>query len=441
MSAAQTQSLGKPRHRHHRLRPQPPRPLHLAVSSFAHFFRSASVHFRRFNSSFTIRSAYAVLLSADSFSSVRFRGVQSRLDGLYTVARPMNASTRERRGGIMTANAAAATECHAMKPATSIPLPRRPWCRFSCIAWIVAVLLVWPFVAGAGEEPGGKRVENRGAATDTAARPAGPKPGSAGSAPSEPNKECEIVQKVIVEETTTTEETQVVRIEEVVVLPSAPIPSEPTEVMTFEDVLLNTLGRRQVTTVVASTDARNPIPSYAFVGFQPAPISRGFSHTVRLQRFECELEAGAGWSPAHSVFTLAVGTALFQLNPDDSEFPRTFPVLDTFSGRIYPLAVGVSKRIAAPGVHRYRLSIYFRDAAHGHAPQLLPEDGVYLSVDPAPTAPPDFGAVKFVLVDGNEGAESTLRLVEKSGSAVSILPNLSRLELAAFCSVVHVLRR
>jgi hypothetical protein len=355
----------------------------------------------------------------------------------------MNASTRERRGGIMTANDAAATECHAMKTATSTSRPQHRRSRFACISWIVAVVLVWPFVAGAGEEPGGKRVENRGAATDAAARPAGPKPGSAGSAPSEPKKECEVVQKVIVEETTTTttEETQVVRIEEVVVLQSAPIPSESPEVMTFEDVLLNTLGRRKVTSVVASTDARNPIPSYAFVGFQPAPIERRLQHTVRLQRFECELEAGAGWNPAHSIFTLAVGTTLFQLNPDDSEFPRSLPERDTLTGRIYPLAVGVSKRIAAPGVHRCRFSIQFKDAALGQAPQLLPEDGVYLSVDPAPTAPPDFGAVRFVLVDGNEGAESTLRLVEKSGSAVSILPNLSRLELAAFCSVVHVLRR
>jgi hypothetical protein len=302
-------------------------------------------------------------------------------------------------------------------------------------------MVIWPFAGEASEEQGGKRVENRGAATDTAARPAGPRPGSAGSAPSEPKKECEVVQKVIVEETTTIEEIQVIRTEEVVVLQTAPIPNESPELMTFEDVLLNTLGRRKVTTVVASTDVRNPIPSYAFVGFQPAPIERRLQHTVRLQRFECDLEAGPGWNPAHSIFTLAVGTALFQLHADVSEFPRTLPVVDTFSGRIYPLTLGVSKRITAPGVHGYRLSVHFKDAALGHAPQLLPEEGVYVSVDPTPTAPLDFGGVKFVLVDGNEGVESTLRLVEKSGSAVSILPNLSRLELAAFCSVVHVLRR
>lgn len=306
---------------------------------------------------------------------------------------------------------------------------------------MVAVMLFGRSWAQQTEEQGGKRVENRGAAADSAARPAGPRPGSAGSVPSEPKKECEVVQKLIIQETTTTEETQVIRTEEVVVLQTAPIPNESPEVMTFEDILLNTLGRRKVTTVGASTDARNPIPSYAFVGFQPAPIERRLQHTVRLQRFECDLEAGPGWNPAHSIFTLAVGTALFQLNADVSEFPRTFPVVDTFSGRIYPLALGVSKRITAPGVLGYRLSIHFKDAALGHAPQLLPEEGVYVSVDPAPTAPLDFGAVKFVLVNGNKGAESTLRLVEKSGSAVSILPDLSRLELAAFCSVVHILRR
>lgn len=355
---------------------------------------------------------------------------------------PMNATSREPHGGISAPDATGATGRYPARTGPSTPFPLCRRCRFAWITWIVAVTLIWPFAGHAGEEQGGKRVENRSGERDSTARPVGPMPGSAGSAQAESKKECEFVRKVaVVETTTTTEETHVIKTEEVVVLERTPVPSEPPDLMTFEDVLLNTLGRRKVTTVVASTDAHNPIPSYAFVGFQPSRIERGLHHTVRLLRFECELETGADWNPTHSVFTLAVGAALFQFIADASDIPRNLPVLDTMGARIYPLTDALSKRITAPGTHRYQPSFHFRDAALGHAPPLFPDEGVYLSADSAPSAPLGYSALKFILVDGNEGAESSLRLIEKSGSAVSILPSLNRLELASFCSVVHILRR
>jgi hypothetical protein len=308
-------------------------------------------------------------------------------------------------------------------------------CRCAWAPWIIAVALMWPMAGKTGEETGDKRVETRGAEGNSTARPAGSRPGSEGPTQPDAEKECVVVKE------TTTEETHVIQTEVVVVLEKTPVPIESADLMAFEEVLLNTLGRRKVTTVVASTDARNPFPSYAYVGFQPPPIEQGIHHTVRLQRFECEFEAGADWAATHSVFTLAVGGVHLQFIADDSDFPSTLPVLDVVSGRIYPLTVAVSKRITAPGTDRYRLSVHFRDAALGHAPRILPAEGVYLSAGPSSLAPLGYSALKFILVEGTEGQESSLLLVEKSGSAVAILPNLNRLELAAFCSVVNLLPR
>ena len=323
-------------------------------------------------------------------------------------------------------------------PTSQLPVLRR--CLTAWTAGIVAFGLISPGVGRAGEEATAKRVENRGAAGDSTARPAGPKPGSADSAPVESKKECEVV-RTVVEETTTVEQTQVVQTEPIVVVEPVPVPSGPPDVLIFEEVLLNTLGRRKVTSVVASTDPRNPIPSYAFVGLQPPPGEQVPYRTVRLRHFECDLEAPADWNPADSVFTLAVGTTLLQFTGEASEVPRTRPVADVMNGRLYPVTLEVTRRITAPGVDRYRLSVHFQNAALGHAPPLRPDDGVYVSVDPAPSAPPRYGVVKFVLVGGNEGTESSLRLVEKTGSAVAILPEMSRLELAASCSVVYFVPR
>ena len=105
------------------------------------------------------------------------------------------------------------------------------------------------------------------------------------------------------------------------------------------------------------------------------------------------------------------------------------------------MLVSLSKRRGGSSGDRFLLSIHCKDAELGQAPRVVEGDGIYLSVDPAPTAPPIYGTPRFILVDRNRSEESSLRLIEKSGSSVSILPNLNDYELAAFCSIVHLIPR
>lgn len=305
---------------------------------------------------------------------------------------------------------------------------------------LAALALAIPLPSSGSEPENGKRVENRGTPIQSTAQPAAPKPEPPGAARPEPKPECEVVKQTRVEETTTVEE---VRVVQTIEIPAPEISSDttrPSDFLAFDDVLQNTLGRRKVTTVMACTDGRNPLPSYAFVGIQPPFPPAEPLRTSRLQRFECELEAGSDWDPVHSVFTLAVGASFFQFTVPVSDVPSPFIARDAMTQPLFPFLVGLSKHRAASSSDRYRLSIHWKDAERGQAPRVVEGDGIYLSVDPAPTAPPIYGTPAFVLVERNPNAVSSLRLIEKSGSAVSILPNLNDLDLAAFCSVVHLLR-
>lgn len=313
--------------------------------------------------------------------------------------------------------------------------------RLASTAGVAGFILVMAFASKveALSEPAPKRVENRGSEADSTARPVGDKPSPAGTEHPGSKPECETVKKVIVEETTTVEETQVIKIEETVIVERPIVVDAPPSVLTFEEVLQNTLGKAKVAAVIACTDGRSPLPGYAFVGIQPRFEYRAARDTVRLHRFECELEAPAAWHPSHSTFTLAVGSSILPFTLDDLNSPTTRLVQDVASGRVFPVSIGLSKRIHPRAADRYLLSIECNQAGHGRAPQLLPEDGIFLSVDPSPAAPPTYDAVKLILVDRKEDTDSSLRLVEKSGSAVTILPSLGRLDLAASCSVLHVI--
>jgi len=302
-------------------------------------------------------------------------------------------------------------------------------------------LLVFPSSAAGSEPQGGKRIENRGTPIDSTAQPVGAKPNPPNAAHPESKPECETVKHTVVEETKTVEEIRVVETVEV----HAPETSLPgtshADFLTFEEVLQNTLGRRKITTVAACNDWRNPLPSYAFVGIQlPLPPQES-RHTVRLQRFECELEASSDWDPAQSVFSVAVGPSFFQFTVEASGIPNAFIARDAATQRTFPLLVSLSKRRTPSAGDRYLLSIHCKDAELGQAPRVVEGDGIYLSVDPAPTAPPIYGTPRFVLVERRKDADSSLRLIEKSGSLVSILPNLNDHELAAYCSIVHSIPR
>lgn len=54
-------------------------------------------------------------------------------------------------------------------------------------------------------------------------------------------------------------------------------------------------------------------------------------------------------------------------------------------------------------------------------------------------APPTYEMPRFVLVWAGPGSgpDSTLRLIEKSGSLTCVVPGGQALELAAFLSVIH----
>lgn len=313
--------------------------------------------------------------------------------------------------------------------------------RLAATAGLAGFILVMALASrvDALSEPATKRVEDRGPEVDSTARPAGAKPSPPGTEHPGSKPECETVKKVVVEETTTVEETQVIKIEETVILERPIVVDVPASVLTFEEVLQNTLGKAKVSAVIACTDGRSPLPGYAFVGIQPRFEYRSARDTVRLHRFECELEASASWHPSHSTFTFAIGSSVLPFTLEELNSPTTRLVQDVASGRVFPLSIGISKRIHPRAADRYLLSIQCNDAGPGRAPRLLPEDGIFVSVDPSPTAPPNYEPVKLVLVDGREDTESSLRLVEKTGSAVTILPSLSRLDLAAYCSVLHVI--
>ena len=105
------------------------------------------------------------------------------------------------------------------------------------------------------------------------------------------------------------------------------------------------------------------------------------------------------------------------------------------------MSAGLAKSGSLAGGIRYVVSLEFVGAASGKAPVLRTGDGVYLSIEPAPNAPPTYAMPRFLLVAGRGEEPPTLELLEKTGANTSVVPEFSRLELAAFFSVMHRLPR
>ncbi len=303
-----------------------------------------------------------------------------------------------------------------------------------------ALVLFLVAARAGGESPPEKRVENRGTPAETSARPSGVTPGKSGepssSSGGKPEK-CE-TQHPTPQEPSTIEETKTVEKQETVVVEVQPVVIEAPRYAAIPEVLQDTLGLPKAESVSACLDPRYPFPSYAFVGLVPALAANSTREVVRLQRLEIEMEVGADWRANHSVFTLVVGAAQFELALSQELSTETLLVRDAVGGRRYPVEVGVSRPVGVTRNGRCRLAIDFTAAVRGEAPALRPGEGIYLAADLAPSAPPGSAAPKFVLVRGNRTATTALSLVEKSGTPTSVIPALNELDLAAYCSLVRL---
>lgn len=307
----------------------------------------------------------------------------------------------------------------------------------------LVVVVLTSAATGLGGESSEKRVETRDGPVVSAPAPSPSTPNRPGetSPPSKPPEKCEKDHGPPSESATTVEEqTTVVRQEVVVVESIRPLETVP-DYLTFPEVLQDTLGRPRVHAVVACTDPRYPLPGYAFVGLRPEIAPRSAADRVRLRRLDFEVEAGTDWHPSHSVFVFAAGNALFRVALAREDRAEVVLANDTVGGRSFPLSAGLAKSGSLTGGTRYVVSFEFIDAASGKAPVLQPGDGVYLSIEPAPTAPPTYAMPRFLLVAGRGDEPPTLELLEKTGANTSVVPEFSRLELAAFCSVMHRLPR
>lgn len=303
-----------------------------------------------------------------------------------------------------------------------------------CLAALVPV-----GAASGGDHPADKRVEHRGEPVQSTPRPAGPTPGhpNPASPSGKPPEKCDPdhgprpEQTPVVEETTAIVQTRIVIVE-------APRPLEITPgYLTFPEVLQDTLGRIRLSGVTACTDPRYPLPSYAFVGIQPAFRLRSDRDTVHLQRLDFEIEADAEWHPSHSLFTLIAGSAAFQIPAAGEDRHEVTLATDAAGGRTYPLSASLSRSGSLATAARYVLSFQFIDAGSGKAPILQPGDAIYLSIDLSPTAPPGYAMPKLLVVAGKPDALSTLLLVEKTGTRTSVVPPSASLDLAVYCSVLH----
>ena len=283
-----------------------------------------------------------------------------------------------------------------------------------------------------------KRVENRGTPTQSSPSSTGPKPArSEGTPPSKPSEKCDKDRRADADQTTQVQETTTVIQQETVVV-EVPVPVEASfQEFAFPEVVQDTIGRRRMEAVLACTDPRYPLPGYAFVGIQPVFAPRSGGDTVRLERLDCEIEVGPGWQPDDSIFTLTAGSAMFQVPLPRDDRAEVALVADIHTGRKYPLSASLAKSGSSTQARRRVVTFHFLHAASGRAPRLQPEDAVLISIDPSPTAPPDYEMPRFLLVQGTPDSPSTLRLVEKSGTRTSVLPSVSTLELAAHCSVLH----
>lgn len=313
------------------------------------------------------------------------------------------------------------------------------------VATISIPALVSTTVLGANEVTE-KRVEDRSGPVASAPAPAGATPGRSNDSNSKPPAEtpekCEPACCVVEEVTTTVEEVQVVQTQETVIVEVPQVIAvTPPNYVRFTEVLQNTIGRPGVASVAACLDPRYPFPAYAFVGIQPQFAYRTADDTVRLQRFEVEVEARAGWHPTHSIFELAVGDAHLEVTPGSGDPGEIILATDMTSGRMYPMTFHVSRSSRSAQLGRHLLSFAFSDSVTGGGPTLRPEGPIALSIDPSPTAPLDYETPKIVLVEGAPNTGSPLLLVEKSGATASVIPAMNELQPAAYCSILHFIRQ
>jgi hypothetical protein len=325
-----------------------------------------------------------------------------------------------------------------------------------CIAWIahqrlvkVAFLVLgavalWsgPRLFAGSDGSSEKRVENRGTPAEASARPVGATPGKAPETPfsgGSPGK-CE-TQHATPSETTVVEETKVVEIQETVVVEVQPVFIEAPSTVAFAEIVQNTIGRPREAAVTACLDPRYPLPSYAMVGIQPVFDTTTGNDIVRLQRFDCEVETDANWQVTQNIFTLVAGTSRLEIALSQESHAETILARDAVSGRRFPVTMSITRSAGMARGARSVVSFQFPNAGSGGSPAIRPGEGVYLSIDLTPEAPPGSTTPRLILVKGAVGTASSLMLVEKSGTATSVIPALSELELAVHCSVVHVIRQ
>lgn len=309
-------------------------------------------------------------------------------------------------------------------------------------AWLCLTALAGTGALHAADPAPPKRLEDRSGAVESSARPAGSKPGSA-SNPTPPGKTpepCDTDRKEVNKETTTVEETTVIESRETVIV-EAPRPAgDAAAFLAITTVVQNTLGHPRVSTVTACTDPRYPLPAYAFVGIQPPLPQAHPAERILLQRLDVEVETRTAWHPAHTTCTLAIGSALLTVAAGWEDQPATTFARDALGDRVHAVTVQVSRSAASAEGIRYVLSFVFPGAESGAAPALRPGDGIALSLERSPVAPPDHELPALILVPGAPDASSSLLLVGKSGATYSVVPAANDLDLAAFCSVVQLIR-
>jgi hypothetical protein len=209
--------------------------------------------------------------------------------------------------------------------------------RFPILAVVIGVATLVFQNAAKADEPAGKRVENRGTPVDSSPQPAGAKPSpSGGSASGGSQEKCETAHKTVEEQTTTVEEVQVIETQETIIIEVPQVVGELPSYSIFEEVLQNTIGRPKATSVIACTDPRNPLPSYAFVGMLPQFSYASAGDTVRLQRLEIETEVDPAWLPADSIFTIVAGSSRLRVSLSGPNRSETVFARDALSGRTFP---------------------------------------------------------------------------------------------------------
>lgn len=326
----------------------------------------------------------------------------------------------------------------------------RPGASHPRLGWIglvvlgCAALFVESRSLALGDGSTGKRVENRGTPAETSARAAGAIPDRTPETPSAvgSHRKCETHPSTCPSsETTSTEETKGVEVQETVVVEVQPVVIEAPRYAAFAEIVLNTLGLPRAAAVTACLDPRYPLPSYALVGIQPWFASAADGDVAGLQRFDCELEADAGWRPQDFVYTLIVGQSRLEVTLAGKGHAETVLARDSANGRWYPLAVGLTRSAGSALGTRYVLSFSFIQAESGLAPRVRSGESICVSIDLSDAASPGSAVPRCILVRRTADPHSTLVLVEKSGSTAAVLPSLNELELAAHCSVVHRIRQ